>query len=192
MHAEPGVIFRREDCAGVGRRLLASFVDGLVLLVFAIQWRFVCWFVVLDRELSLYLWLGSFGIALTAYLGLLKRSPLRTLGYRLAGIEIVGIDGNRAGLLPMLLRSTAGALWVLSGSMMYFLDLAFIRYDEQRRTLRDKLAGTIVIRAGSVPVGSGTQTLGLHFFLGWTVYFREVKPRPPAPQPVSAPVSATM
>ena len=180
MLPEAGVIFRREDCAGAGRRFLASFVDGFVLIGFSSVWRFVCWFVVLDRELSLWLWLGSIAVAITAYLGVLKRSPFRTLGYRLAGIEIVGLDGTRPGLWPMFLRSTAGVLWALSGSIMFLVDLSWIGHDEQRQTLRDKLAGTVVIRSGATPVGSGTQSVRLHSFLGWTLYLREGKPLPAA------------
>ena len=169
-----GVIFRREDCASVLRRLIAAFTDGFVLLVFAIAWDFVCYFVTMDRMLGLYLWLGSTPLFLTAYLGALKRSSLGTPGYRLAGIRVVSLDGGVPGLWPLFIRSTAAILWSLTGSILFFVDMLWIFQDEQRQTMRDKIAGTLVVRRGAEPAGVGKQRVRLYSFLGWTLYLREV------------------
>lgn len=181
--SEPGVLFRREDCAGVARRLIASAVDGTILLVVTTMGGAASWFVFFDPKIATLFWLGATTVLWTIYLGVLKRSAISTPGYRIAGIRVVSLDGGVPGHWPMFLRSTAGMLWLFRSPPMLALDLLRIGQDEQRQTLRDKLAGTIVVRSNAVPT-AGIQTVRVYSFIGWTVLVREVKPAvAPAPPP---------
>ena len=143
-----GVVFQPGDHAGVVRRLIASAIDGLVL--------FVGWVVLVS------LWISMAGVPgitpwtlgpawmLTAfaYVVLLKRSRLRTLGYRLAGLRVVDLRGGCPGLLPMTIR---GGLYLLGVAPLDVLSL-FLG-GRPRRKLTDRVAGTWVVRAEARPVG---------------------------------------
>ena len=180
-----GVLFRREDCAGIFRRLLATFVDGTLLVVFLVGWWLACRFTLVGVVGALpgWLWFGSSLGAAILYFVVLKRSDLGTAGYRLAGIRVVGLDGSPPGHWAMFHRFAVGGLWVFTGSLMFILDLLWIGGDDQRQTIRDKMAGTLVVRRNAHPVAEGRQTVRLYSFVGWSLFLREVKPIAPSVLP---------
>lgn len=173
-----GVLFRREDCAGIFRRLLATFVDGGLLVVFVVGWWAACRFTLMGIGGAVvgWLWFASVSLAAILYFAVLKRSDVGTLGYRLAGIRVVGLDGSPPGFWAMFLRFGVGSLWLFTGSLLLVLDLLWLGGDDQRQSLRDKLAGTLVVRRNAIPIAAGCQTVSLNFFIGWSLLFREVRP----------------
>lgn len=104
------------------------------------------------------------------YFVLLKRSRAGTLGYRLCGVRIVGIDGQRAGLVPLTVRM----LFMVLGPVNYLLDLAWMANDTHRQALRDKFADTYVVRKLAVPAGSGKVIHRQYEILFYNFLFREV------------------
>lgn len=166
-----GVDFAFGDRAGFGRRLLASVVDGVVL--------FFLWVVIYDVWVSLAetpgfngATLGPAGLlAAFLYLGPLKRSRLRTLGYRVTGVRIVSLRGGRPSLLAMALRV---GLYML-GNFAAF-DFLWFLVVKRRQKLSDQLVGTYVVRAGAEPVGRGRIVTAYYAGLGCFLVMREVVP----------------
>jgi uncharacterized RDD family membrane protein YckC len=105
------------------------------------------------------------------YFVLLKRSRGGTVGYRLCGVRILGLDGQRAGLIPLTIRM----LLMVFGPFNYLLDLAWMANDAQRQALRDKVVDTYVVKKNAVPAGSGMLTYRAYFILGYSFLFREVQ-----------------
>lgn len=182
-----GVLFRREDCAGIFRRLLATFVDGTLLFLFLVGWWLACRFTLVGVAGAVpgWLWFGSSLSAALLYFVVLKRSDIGTVGYRLAGIRVIGLDGGPAGHWAMFHRFAVGGLWVFTGSLMFILDLVWLGGDDQRQTIRDKMAGTLVVRRNAIPIAQGRQTVRLYSFVGWSLFLREVKPMAPSVLPTS-------
>lgn len=84
------------------------------------------------------------------YLTVLKRSRIRTLGYILTGVRIVDIRGGRPSLLQMTVRMAP--LFPVPWNLLF--DLGWIVDEPQRQTLRDKWAGTFVVRRKAKPIGT--------------------------------------
>ncbi len=88
MSPASGVYFRREDYATFWRRLLIDSADTVVV---AMIWLVVA--IVLRRYVTMSLVVISY-----CYFVFLKRSEFGTLGYRLGGVKVVGMDGRNAGI----------------------------------------------------------------------------------------------
>jgi uncharacterized RDD family membrane protein YckC len=111
-----------------------------------------------------------------AYLVLLERSSVGTLGYLLTGVRIVTLKGERPSILRMTYRLL---LWV-AGPFHPFVDFTWLTGDEFRQTLRDKPAGTVVVRKSAVPAGVGELRLNRYQFQTFSFVFYEVR-KPTAP-----------
>ncbi|HYP08034.1 MAG TPA: RDD family protein [Bryobacteraceae bacterium] len=166
-----GVYFRLEDYASLGRRLIAAAIDGVVL-------GLIC----LGAMVAI---LGSLGFnratlnaaivvllsILFCYGVLLKRSRYRTLGYRIAGVKVVGLDGKRAACSALAMR----LLFLPLGPLNWIVDLAWVSGDPHRQSLRDKLAHTYVVKVGAEPIGSGPVLFRYYDVMGYSLLLREVK-----------------
>jgi uncharacterized RDD family membrane protein YckC len=96
--------------------------------------------------------------ALSIVLGLVDLFLLirfgQTIGKRLLGLRIVGLDGERVGFLRLVLVRTLGvallSLIPIAGQLFALVDALMI-FSKDRRTLHDRLARTLVVdvRAGS-------------------------------------------
>jgi uncharacterized RDD family membrane protein YckC len=145
--------------ATAGRRFLAAFVDGLVTLV---PIYFVIFYFFLSRQTpgemtrppsSAALGVGLAPIALPFLVQLLYEPLMlaycggRTLGKMALGIRVVRADGGavRGGQAfgRALSRQLMNVTYVLG-----FVD-ALMVFSNQRRTLHDRAAGTLVVNAGS-------------------------------------------
>jgi uncharacterized RDD family membrane protein YckC len=168
-----GVYYRTEDYLGVTRRLLIDLIDltaafALSALVVAAGWA-----------------TGPYGEHMPAvtlflcaavwfsYFVLLKRSRFRTLGYRVAGARIVNLRGSRPSILSLFGR----LLFAFVGPLNFLLDLFWLTGDANRQALRDKFAGTYVVREDASPAGAGAIAIRTYMFWGMTFLFREVKRR---------------
>ncbi len=65
-------------------------------------------------------------------------------------------------------------LWVL-GPFNPLIDLIWLGGDEYRQTLRDKFAGTIVVKRGVEPAGRGPIHVRYYSLLGFMLAFAEVQ-----------------
>jgi len=172
--AEEGVYYRAQDYAGFFRRLAIDLIDVAAV---SLVW-FVLAVVVLastpeDKwgrargSLLLLLMVMAF-----AYFVLLKRSAIRTLGYRVCRAEIVSLQGLRPGVCALTLR----LLFSVIGPLNLLLDLVWIPSDAQRQALRDKFAHTYVVKAGSTPEGRGKVVYANYHILNTAFIFAEVRP----------------
>jgi len=166
-----GVEFAPGDHAGLGRRLLASAVDGVVLFVLWVV-LFNVWLLLAETPGFNGATLGPAGmLAGFLYLGPLKRSRKGTLGYRLAGVRIVSLQGGRPSLLAMALRS--GLYLIGNFAAVDFLWFLMVK---RRQKLSDQIVGTYVVRAGAEPVGRGRVVAAYYAGLGYFLRMREVVP----------------
>jgi uncharacterized RDD family membrane protein YckC len=142
-----GVYFDAADYVGIGRRIVILLVDSLVLAVlfaiFTLVWLFV-------GGPPIAFAIGVFAI-FWVYEVVLKRSTVRTVGYRLTGCRIVNLQGERPSLFALTFRSL---LW-LFGPLNLLFDLLWSGIDDDRQTLRDRFAETCLINDGATPIGSG-------------------------------------
>ena len=165
-----GVYYRRQDYAGLWRRLLAAIVDAIVVVVALIALLLSGTASAASVLLAFITWLA---LSLL-YLVVCKRTRVRTLGYRLARVRLVDIRGES----PRSLRVTFRLLFTLMGgysSALGLIDILWITGDDHRQALRDKLAHTYVIRMGAQPVGLGPIVYDVYHVLGWTLYVPEVR-----------------
>ena len=169
MDATTAVYFRRQDYAGFWLRLLIDLVDSVVAGIACILVLLALLGVAGGRTILL-IWAA---IAF-CYFVLLERSKLGTAGYLVAGVKIVGPDGQRASFFSLTLRFSFMVLGPLNG----LLDLVWLSGDAHRQALRDKFAQTYVVKKNAEPAGSG-KLLPRHYEIcGMNFLFREIEPVP--------------
>jgi len=149
--AHEAVCFDRRDYAGPARRVIIVCIDFVAVIALSFGVLIGVWYVCLLRnprgDLSPQaLWVLP--AVAYAYLTLVKRSRIRTLGYILTGVRIVDIRGRRPSLLQMTIRM----LPMLPVPWSLLFDLGWIVGEPQRQTLRDKWAGTFVVRRTAKPI----------------------------------------
>ncbi|MFQ5599216.1 MAG: RDD family protein [Candidatus Krumholzibacteriia bacterium] len=101
----------------------------------------------------------------------LERSKPGTIGFRILGLRIVNLQGQQPSRLDMANRFVMA--WL--GPLNILVDLLWIPSDENRQALRDKFAGTYVIKRNAKPSGHGLVICATYFLLGFTWTFREVE-----------------
>ena len=169
-----GVYYASDDYIGIVRRIVVYAVDGFVLLCL------LTLFVALAMD-HLEEWIPLWCLLIVwGYVVVLKPSRLRTVGYRVVGCRIVNLKGERPSIFRMTMRSM---LWII-GPFNLLLDLGWCAADDDRQTLRDRYAGTCVIREGAVPLGTGEIHLTRFSALGYAlaypvvVHRHEAEPSP--------------
>ncbi|TVR46548.1 MAG: hypothetical protein EA425_17115, partial [Puniceicoccaceae bacterium] len=171
------VYFERRDCAGVFRRSAVVLLDALVLLGLH---ELIWW---LAHHPATEAWLGYRGgytvFLLTTGLYLVEvKRRFGTLGNLLTDTRVISLSGGRPSLFQQLIRT---AFWTL-GPVLIAIDLLWITGDDARQALRDKCAGTYVVRRGAPVAGTGTLSpLVCHAF-GLTWCFQAVLPPTPPPR----------
>jgi uncharacterized RDD family membrane protein YckC len=183
-NTETGVYYNIQDYGSLLRRFIAVAVDLAVLillsLVIAWLWAFFADFPDLEPAYEygwesmaltnpVHLWCCLFICYL--YMAVVKPTKLRTIGYRIADLRVVDLQGVPPSFLQMSWR----LLLLVFGPFSLVVDLIWLGGNPNRQTLRDKLAGTYVIRLNEAPMGTGTIVHRRYFFLGWSFLFREVK-----------------
>jgi uncharacterized RDD family membrane protein YckC len=170
-----GVYYSEQDLAGLARRALALVVDVSIVLP-------VCGAIValgpdvgLPQAVANALALGLAWIYLAGF----KSRPIRTVGYRLADVELVDLYGKLASLW----LSTCRFMFLFGGPLNFFFDLVWLTNDPNRQTLRDKLTGTYVVRRGARPIGHGAITYPTYFIATLSFVLPEVSRGAVAPEP---------
>ena len=167
---EEGVYYALRDYAGLGRRLLVLVIDGSVLSLYLVG-LLATYLASGTRSMTVFhAGAASFLIVTFLYLVIMQRSRVGTLGYALTGVRIVALDGTRPSIGRMVLR------WVFLpiGPLNALLDVVWLGGDPNRQTLRDKFAGTYVIRKSAQVLGHGIQRYATYSLLGYMFTFREV------------------
>jgi uncharacterized RDD family membrane protein YckC len=165
----PGVYYAPEAYAGFLKRLLIVAVDlSVIFFVWAIV--YILWYGGgPDPE---YLGIWFVGLCFTVayiYLVFVESSSIGTLGFLLTKVKIVNLRGERPSGWRVSFRLF---LWVL-GPFHPVIDLLWLTGDRDRQTLRDKLAGTYVVRKDALPCGQGTVRLSQYFLFGLSILFPE-------------------
>jgi uncharacterized RDD family membrane protein YckC len=166
-----GVYYARRDYAGFWRRLLVDAVDGSVVLVLVTLITVVSSLMIPNGFAAMPHVLFWSGLAVVfSYLVVLKRSPWRTLGYRLGGVRIVNLQGEQPSLAAMTLR----AMFMFFGPLNVLIDALWLTGDKDRQSLRDKYARTYVIRKRAEAAGHGAIGFATYTLLGNGFLFAEV------------------
>jgi len=171
-----GVVYAREDCAGLFRRVVSGVIDGLVLLA-ALLVLGATTVLIRPPALAAAAFVSAWLFAVFGYLAFLKRTRYGTLGYRLAGIRIVDLCGRAPSPAAMCLRCAL----LVAGQGLLLVDLIYLLGDLQRRKLSDTLAGTRVVRAAARPVGYADVVPAILFVLGHAYFHRDIRPIDPSP-----------
>jgi uncharacterized RDD family membrane protein YckC len=171
MKAANGVYFRREDYAPFWLRVLVDVIDLLVFLALCVAFAIPIVAISPANRTTFNLLLTTFAAVAFSYFVLLKRSSYRTLGYRLARLKIVGIDGQPPSYPALILRTMFGFL----GPLNWLLDLAWISNDTNRQSLRDKFTDTYVVKMAAQAAGHGRIVVRHYHILSYNFMFREVE-----------------
>ena len=165
-----GVYYSRTDYAGVGRRLVILSVDSAVLLVLLMA--VLASYIVLtpDSESAFHLHSLAYLSMSFLYLAVVSRSRLGTVGYMLTGVRVVSLGGDVPSLGAMAYRS----LFAVLGPLNALIDIMWVGGDPNRQSLRDKLAGTYIVRRSAQPAGRGRLRHVSISFLGYTFMVNEV------------------
>jgi uncharacterized RDD family membrane protein YckC len=170
MTATTGVYFRREDYASFWVRALVDVIDFFILGVFCAGLAIVMLMIFPPDRATVYLILLAFSAAGNLYFVVLKHSRLRTLGYRVGRVRIVGLDGNPPSYNSLVWRWLFGLLGPLN-----WLDSIWLCNDKHRQALRDKFAGTYVVKTDARPAGEGRIVFRLYEIALYNFMFREVQ-----------------
>ena len=144
-----GVYYSRSDYAGVGRRLVILMIDGVVTLVFLVVLLLSFLSLAPDSRRALDLHLLAFVSATFMYLAVLARTEWGTLGYKLTGVRVVNLNGQVPTLGSMAYRT----LFALLGPVNALMDIVWVGGDPNAQSVRDKLAGTYIVRRSAAPAG---------------------------------------
>lgn len=170
------VYYLTEDYAGLARRFGSLVVDlgVLFLLITGVEEAvFALDLVPIDFDGNPPSWYyGCLAALAGLYLTVLKRSPIRTPGYWIAGLRIVDLRACTPSMPRMIFRLS---LWIL-GPINPVLDFLFISNNEERQTIRDKLAGTYVVLSTARPAGVGLKTLERISFMGMMLMYPVIRP----------------
>ncbi len=151
--------------ASAGQRLLASVIDGfIVLVIMAVAW--IPWYGILAVEVfsggtetesgptSILLTLISLAIRLVYTVGFLAWKQA-TPGKMILGMEVRRLAEPKLTFGDVLKRQILDVVTTLlsfvssPASVISALDPAWLLWDPKRQTLHDKIAGTVVVLKGA-------------------------------------------
>ena len=141
--------------AGVGTRVLAGFIDYLLVLALTIAWIAASIWAVVGLSLGpswalVLIFLGYFVIQYGYFAGSEIAMRGQTLGKRLVGLRVVTRLGGRPGAAALLVRNVVRVVDVLVG-------VPLMMADPLARRVGDRLGGTVVVRENT-----RTQELAIH------------------------------
>jgi uncharacterized RDD family membrane protein YckC len=159
------VVYRDDDYIGVVRRLLIDLIDTTVAMLVPIGLTAPA-FLIGMPWLGIFIWPAVW----IAYFVFLKGSSYRTLGYLIAGAQIVDMQGGRPSRFTLFGRLGFAIL----GPVNFLVDLLWVSSDPSKQALRDKIAHTYVVRYRATPAGTGPVVYRVYTIFGWTIMCREV------------------
>jgi uncharacterized RDD family membrane protein YckC len=164
---DTGVYYSHEHLAGFVRRSFVVVVDLAIVLV---VWG-VLGAIATASGISLRVANVAAACVAWAYLAGLKAGRTGTLGYRLARVQLVNLQGEPAGLF----LSSCRFLFLFAGPLNFVFDLIWMTTDANMQTLRDKLTGTYVVDRDAAPAGRGPIVYPTYFIATMSFVLPEVK-----------------
>ena len=96
---------------------------------------------------------------------------MRTIGYRIMKIRIVNLQGEKPKFYMMLYRFLLGAL----APFNLIFDILWLVDDDNKQSMRDKFAGTYVIKQNAKPSGSNVISAENLLVMTNNLWFKAVK-----------------
>lgn len=152
-----GVLYNPADYIGFWKRVVITLIDLVtILLVWILVYLLLgliprAGAILADESNGGYIMVALLLLIAFGYLVFLKRRPQGTFGYRLFRARIVNLKGDRPTIWQMMQRFA----FLFIGPFNYMFDVLWITSDATKQALRDKWAGTYVIRADARPESTG-------------------------------------
>jgi uncharacterized RDD family membrane protein YckC len=166
LRTQEGVFYNTRDYAGILRRLFIEAVDLVVLIMLAF-FLFImgaCSDWIEERFVPLFF------VLCYAYLAGLKATRFGTLGYILAGVRLVDLQGHQASIW----RSSFRFGFLFLGPLNFLFDILWVGNDPNRQSIRDKFARTYVVRRKASPSGRGPINYKTYYIMTYNLVFPEV------------------
>jgi uncharacterized RDD family membrane protein YckC len=170
--ADRPVCFSPGDYAGFWCRLTAELVDLCAVAILGIVVTAIVVVAAPAEAPGDAVLLTGLMALVYGYFVVLKRSRVRTLGYRLARVHIVDVHGRPPGLGPLTVRLLFG----VAGPFNFVLDMMWIPSDRHRQSLRDKVAHTYVVKTRARPAGPALIVYRQYHLMGMSLLFQELEP----------------
>jgi uncharacterized RDD family membrane protein YckC len=162
------VLYRKQDYPGLIVRLLIDIVDiSAVFLVAMVSFVTVFAGVVED---DVFFGRLIFVLGLV-YLGPWKATRYGTLGYLLFRVKIVNAQGARISFW----QASGRAFLMFFGPLNYLFDLFWLYGETPRQALRDKLAGTYLIKRHAQVEAQGKTVLKVLHVMGYRMQVEEIQ-----------------
>ena len=171
IHGETGVYFSEQDYASFLQRIIIICID--IAVYFFLIFIFLCFYSFIfnldSEQFSNNVIFCAGSILAILYFAVLKRSKIRTLGYIIAGVKIVTIQGGKPSILLLIFRF----LLLIFGPLL-IIDFFWLLNDKNKQTLYDKITGTYVIKKNALYAGEGAIKYVRVFVLFFNFIYREV------------------
>ncbi len=166
-----GIYFNKKDYAGFWLRLGSWLVDSVVIVLFVSLVWFLVYNTIDDPFIMLRVTFFSSLLFMYFYLAIVKASRFGTVGYKIFSIKVVDLFGKKPNWHTMLLRF----FLIFIGPFTFITDILWLTGESSKQTLRDKYAGTYVVKSNATPEGDGTlNNVSLHF-MGWNLSLKEIE-----------------
>lgn len=178
------IYYNSSDYASLFKRisviLIDLFIIGMIGYVLSLVWTFgndppdfelISEFGWLSAALFSPAYFWTLTLIAYFYLAIFKRSSVGTIGYRILKLKII----DAKGYPPSLLRMSWRFLLLVFGPLNLLIDILWLSGDNYKQTLRDKMAGTYVVRSDAKPAGNGTIVFERYNLLGMSMIFPEIK-----------------
>jgi uncharacterized RDD family membrane protein YckC len=139
---------------GFGSRLVAQIVDGIILLIvnYILGTTMAGGTSFAFYGAETYPLLGAGGVIFLLYFVILEGMWGATVGKMVMKIKVVREDGSACGLMPALIRNILRIIDALP--FLYIIGLIFMSRSDKKQRLGDRVAKTVVVKSGVVPVGT--------------------------------------
>jgi uncharacterized RDD family membrane protein YckC len=150
------------SAVGVGYRLLALIIDGLVLLIVTCPLSIIS-FVATDGDSTEFSGVSAAmnGLAFVvtiAYYVVMEATRGATVGKMALGLKVVKADGSKPDFGAAIIRNLLRIVDSIPFFIPYLLGAILIWTSPTRQRLGDRVANTMVVRKDAVPEISGYET----------------------------------
>lgn len=136
---------------GIGPRLIAQIVDGVVLIIlyFVLGGAMFGAFVFDVFGLAALSFMGVYGLLFFLYYIVLEGAFGATVGKMAARIKVVREDGSPCGFGPAVVRNVLRVIDALP--FLYVLGIVLISRSDKKQRLGDRIAKTVVVKPSQAP-----------------------------------------
>jgi len=166
-NSNSGVIYSDNAYVGLWVRILAILIDSFSLLIIGLA-IYIIWtlFQLPEKYFLIFVIILSF-----IYLTVVKSSKTGTFAYILLKLKVVDLNGNQPSLFKMITRFAL----LVTGPLNIIIDMIWLTSEQTKQTLRDKIAGTYVIKQDSLPIELGIIKYKHLDVMGYALSIKEVQ-----------------